>query len=426
MNRTLTCLLGLFLAAPLAAQHDHERQSVEQHAAELLRMSAEKAAAGHESAAAELALKAAAMLKEQAEVHRAHALDAVREASREQEAVERQLVELERTLNEQAVEQEHANQELHEIIIVKDHDGNVIKLNGEDLELGEHLIELEHLDKQLIELKSLGKLGKELGEMEFQVMVSPDGPDGLFEVIQGQGPHGEHEIHTWESDGHHYTPMDGGDLHQELRAIHKELKQLRHELKQLRSSMHGGKEHGMRGGDWKGSLHETWPHARYQDGGERHGMFFPEGNMFFPEGGMRIMRAPRGRMEFAVPHAEMRVQGLPHDFNEQIREEVMKNIGMAEGMHDTIFGLVENGQGFGGEDFDFDFEIPEGVETHSHIKVIINGEVFEGDEARMKLEEMKGGEGHGRMKMRMMPAPPEPPKAPTRGDWRRSEGHEDL
>ena len=74
-----------------------------------------------------------------------------------------------------------------------------------------------------------------------------------------------------------------------------------------------------------------------------------------------------------------------------------------------------------------------GAKVESRIKVIINGEVYEGDEARAKLEEL----GHEmpelpkmEMRMRAMPTPPTPPTppAPQPNRWRRSGGedHEDL
>ena len=144
---------------------------------------------------------------------------------------------------------------------------------------------------------------------------------------------------------------------------------------------------------------------------------------------MEPMEPMEMRGHMMLPRMQMRMEGLPHDFNEQIREEIILNLGLEgmEGDHDVRFEFHGDGDG----EEDFDFEMPEGVETHSQIKVIINGEVFEGDEARAKLKELQGGEGaQGRIRMGRAlphtPTPPEPPKAPTRGNWRRSENHEDL
>ncbi len=53
----------------------------------------------------------------------------------------------------------------------------------------------------------------------------------------------------------------------------------------------------------------------------------------------------RGHM--MLPRMQMRMEGLPHDFNEQIREEIILNLGL-EGMggdHDGRFEFHGDGAG---------------------------------------------------------------------------------
>jgi len=231
-------------------------------------------------------------------------------------------------------------------------------------------------------------------------VVIVDGPDGRevigfigSEDVEFEG--GRNYWHDTSEDGSEWrsAPMDGGDLHQQLREIQHELESLRHELHALRSEMGGGRRGGMQG--------------------QHRLMRFPSGEWNM---GKNLQLHGGKRLQYRMAPGHM--YGL-ENLGESIGEEMMDRLHeMGIDPHAMHFGEME--------DMDFDFEFPEGAEIHKEVVVIINGEKFTGDEARKKLEELNLGEmGIGRMRMGA-PVPPEPPKAPSqRGTWQRRSGGQD-
>jgi hypothetical protein len=126
----------------------------------------------------------------------------------------------------------------------------------------------------------------------------------------------------------------GPDLHRELQALNMELQALRLELQSLRSSLAG--MHGMQG-------------------------------MMMPQMRMRMPMPPMPQLH------GMMMPGL-HDIRQQL---------------DMDWDDMD-WEGMDLNDIRFDGQ----PQIHSELKVIINGEVFEGDAAREKLQEM-GMEMHG-------------------------------
>jgi len=183
MNRTLLCLTGLLLAAPLAAQSPSEMK-----ASELLQLSAQKAQAGQQAEASKLAARAMELLNQQENDYTEIVVENIQEA------------------------QPH-----------------VIIVDGKD---GRQVIKLAPQADGIFEWTSDAPEGR-----EFIVNVEDHNFGNLetrheLPIVQGRV--------MLEGGPHHFAPMPHGDLHQQLAEIQHELESLRHELSMLRNQMGGG------------------------------------------------------------------------------------------------------------------------------------------------------------------------------------------
>lgn len=442
MKTSFLCLAGLLLAAPLTAQTDHAQ---ELKAAELLRLSAEKAAAGHETAAAELAEKAMHMLRAEADKHRAQA--EAKRAHAEALAMAEQAEALAQLGYISNSQEPKVKAEARGIMIVEGPNG-----------------------REVIEFTP------EMGDLTAQLHSGSEGPMGLFEIAVEEDcgdceescetaceescdaevecenewttdvnarirMHGDDEIaylfspegnmefgdHEGGSFFFEHGPQHQDDLHHQLASIQHELEALRHELAMLRAEMGG-----MSG---------------------RGGLLRQSNRGRFP--GQMQMRTPRMQFRVAprmqggngqVPHIEMRDMefGQLHELHGLDLENLHMQLEGIEGLEgiewpemEQVFEWSEQAPHEHGAHGQHDVHIERtessenGAKVESRIKVIINGEVYEGDAARKKLEEMGHVPGVPQMQLRthVMPTPPVPltPPAP-RGEWRRSGSHdrEDL
>ena len=260
-------------------------------------------------------------------------------------------------------------------------------------------VELEEIEEELSEL---GYLGEMHGGFAAPLAIAHGGMPGL---------------HMQHGGG-------GGDIHQQLQAVQLELQALRLELQALRmqmGAMRGGMGHGMGGG----MGHTMAP--------------MPMMGTAMPRIQMRNMRSPRGNMMFGGPESmilrEIK-EGDGHTF------EFFGGEHGEHGEHGQFEWKSEHGDHggewntdieFDHEDFDFDFDFDElhaiggDSKVHSEMRLIINGEVFEGEEAQKKLEELKLHDTikMPAMRLRAAPAPPAPP-TPAAPSRRRPHSHEEL
>ncbi len=188
-------------------------------------------------------------------------------------------------------------------------------------------------------------------------------------------------------------PASQDDLQHQLREIHFELEQMRHELQALREQMQGA--------NMGFGLHR---------GG---GMGFAQG--FGGFGGGSGFGPQMHWQGFPQPHV------LAEEFSGKIQEEMRR--------HMPKFFFQPDGDDSCCEDeFEFSMDLPEDLEHAEKIMVIINGEVFEGDAAREKLEELQNSGEHprgGMMKMRfsggLHSSPEDSTKAPAPAPEKESE-----
>ncbi|MGB0953089.1 MAG: hypothetical protein ACPG31_07675 [Planctomycetota bacterium] len=418
--KTSFLLAGLLLATPLTAQTDNVQ---ELKAAELLRLSAEKAAAGHETAAAELAEKAMHMLRAEADKHRAQA-ELAQAKARAQEA--QALAQL-GYVGE--VQEPKVKAEARGIMIVEGPNGREVIEFTPDMQghgsadgpmgLFEIAIEEDCGDcdescetecEEIVECESEGDWFTDVNE------VARRHGGGAAEFMWAPESDFEHEggAFLFESDGNYFfaqNPHEAphqDDLHHQLASIQHELEALRHELAMLRAEMGG-----MSG---------------------RRSMRNPMGNTMMLQGhsgrfpGQMQMRAPRMQFRMAPGMHEMETIDLQgFGLQDLDLEDIRIQMKDLEGLH-----------GFEGN-HDLHIEHHEshenGAQVESKVKVIINGEVYEGNAAREKLAEL----GHTmpampemprvQLRTRVAPTPPVPPVPPApSGEWRRSKGsdQEDL
>lgn len=423
--KTSFLLAALLLAAPLTAQTDNAQ---ELKAAELLRLSAEKAAAGHETAAAELAEKAMHMLRAEADKHRAQAQAQAAQAQARAVAEQAQALAQLGYIGE--TQEPKVRAEARGIMIVEGPNGReVIEFTpdmeghaGPDGPMGLFEIKVEE------DCGDCEESCETVCETECEEIVECEEDGGIWFTEDGEN------AFMFESDGNFFFTQDPhqaphqDDLHHQLASIQMELEALRHELAMLRAEMGG-----MSG---------------------RRSMRGQMGNSRFP--GQMPMRTPR--MQFRVaPQMEMRdlqLHGLEgHDLQGLNLEDIrlhLQDLDIPE-LHGVTWPermeghawTFEGGEGHEGGSHDLHIErhhsSENGATVESRLKVIINGEVYEGEAARKKLDELghvpgipEVGQlpGVPKVQMRVRSAPPVPPTPPAtpRGEWRRSHGddHEDL
>lgn len=343
MKTSFLCLAGLLLAAPLTAQTDNAQ---ELKAAELLRLSAEKAAAGHETAAAELAEKAMHMLRQEAEMHRALAAEAA------EQAYAQALAELGYLGDAQEPK-------------VKTKTRGIMIVDGPD---GREVIEFTP--------DSHGENGHANGLFEVHVEECEDSCDeGCVSECE--------EEDVWfsaeEDDFFFAQAPHQDDLHHQLASIQHELEALRHELAMLRAEMGG--HSGMRA-----------PRMQFRVAPGMQGMHeLHSMDLEFPE----------------LDHVFEWIEEAPH---------AEHGLHGGHGQHEEHEVYIERHE-----------SSENGAKVETRLKVVIDGEVYEGEEARRMLEEKGLEMPQMRMRMQALPTPPTPPTPPApRGEWRRSSGEEEL
>lgn len=418
--KTSFLLAGLLLAAPLSAQTDNVQ---ELKAAELLRLSAEKAAAGHETAAAELAEKAMHMLRAEADKHRAQAEAKRVEAEARAVAEHAQALAQLGYLGETQEPKAKAKVETRGIMIVDGPNGREVIEFAPDAH-GEHgggLFEFE--------VEECQEPGQSDCETECEAIVECESENEWITDVNSRV-----ERFSMQGDDDNvfffeHAPQHQDDLHHQLASIQHELEALRHELAMLRAEMGG---HGGRGG-----MRMERDFRRFPGQMQMREMRLPR---------MQFRMAPGGHGEHGM-FEDIELHGLDleglHELHSLDLGDLHEHLGDVEGRIRLQMKDMEGGEWMvapHGEHESRDIRIERhessdnGAKVESRIKVIINGEVYEGDEARAKLEEL----GHEmpempempkmEMRMRAMPTPPTPPPAPQPNRWRRSGGedHEDL
>lgn len=397
------------MAAPLMAQSDDISVKI---ALDLLQQSQTLSAAGHHEAAAELAAKAQAILGG-GELHEAHG--------------------------------EHGAHDHPEVIIkggipspddrvLIGPDGVISTMGADRKTMTLEVIssrQLEEICEEKVECEDSGdfefimKDMDKLKDIEMFVMRMdgnrdrfPGLPGGAPHAMRGGMPHAPHAM------------QGGGDVHMQLQAVQLELQALRLELQALRmqmGAMRGGMGNRMAPMQMGHMLPQmnmgrgmTLPRSEGMHQIQLRGMSFPGGNMHMEKGEPQHM--------FLRQIHENNGPGMMFFGGEWDENPDQDNCGGADGEWEEDFDM-------GQFDFEFD-EMMEGAGTkleglpgaHTQMKLIINGKVYEGEEARKKMEELGMGEmgGHLRMSIHGTPQASDAPSAPKRLRIHREHNSENL
>lgn len=365
MKISLLCSIGLLLAAPLTAQADKANV---QEAMELLQKSQICAEKGQHEMAAELANMASALLSESSSGS-PYVIDV--------EECEDVVPMTEITPNGMIYLREPGQERIIEMVVTGE---GCDSDNQEPGECGEYQIECEVECEEEYECEEPYEC-----EEEYECEESYDCEDEYEFYCDDE----DYDVDfAWTEHG----PWDQGlGLHEELRALHMELAALRQEVQALRMSIgmaHGGMGmpgmggmHGMGGMYNMGGMHGQYK-KHGKPGMEMYSMTMPHGQFQMPQIRLRAQRMPQGHGEHGnieylkgeMPRLRMRLQDARHN---QMTPDLM----WEENVWDQLEGM------------ELDLELDSLLEGHGdgvqrHMKVIINGEVFEGEEAERMLEEM--------------------------------------
>lgn len=270
----------------------------------------------------------------------------------------------------------------------------------------------------------------------------------------------------WYKDSSAPHAQQGGDLHMELQALHMELQALRMELQALRMSM--GMVHGNMGqmGGMGHMGQSNFGHGQMgQMGGmmmaPMHNMQMPQmrdarlpqmrvRSMSLPQGQAHGMLAPKiERYQFLAPQGKLELlNDFEHQFvydGQQIGVDELGQLGYIgdmgadmdfefdiQGLHEGSYELHESHGEAHGHDTDahgeWFMEGKQAPQVHTEMKVIINGETFEGEAAKKKLEELGLGDMEKQVRVRVTeggkhPLPPVPPTPPVPA---KPHSHEEL